>query len=250
MSSLAKFVEGKVVGVRQWTDRLFSIMVDAPVEPWQAGQFGKLVLEIDGEAVGRPYSYVNAPQERPLEFYYITLEGGPLTERLVRLKAGDTVHLAPRAAGFMILSELPQAENLWMLSTGTALGPFLAILKTPDPWPRFKDIVLVHAVRNANELTYRDQIDRLLAEHPGQLRYVPFVSREDTDFAIKGRVPQAIRDGSLQAKAGVELTSAKSQTMLCGNPDMVADTMNVLIEMGFKKNKRKDPGQITVENYW
>jgi ferredoxin/flavodoxin---NADP+ reductase len=250
MSGLGKFVEGKVVGVRRWSERLFSIMVDAPVEPWQAGQFGKLALEIGGEVVSRPYSYVNAPQERPLEFYYITLDGGPLTERLVKLNAGDTVYLAPRAAGFLVLSELPQAENLWLLSTGTALGPFLAILKTPDPWPRFKDIVLVHAVRTANELTYRDQVDRLLAAHPGQMRYVPFVSREDTDYAIRGRVPEAIRDGRLQAKAGVELNAAKSQVMLCGNPDMVKDTTDVLLEMGFKKNKRKDPGQITVENYW
>jgi ferredoxin--NADP+ reductase len=250
MSGLGKFVEGKVVGTRQWTDRLFSIMVDAPVEPWQAGQFGKLVLEIGGEAVGRPYSYVNAPHERPLEFYYITVAGGPLTDRLVKLVPGDTIYLSPKAAGFLVLSELPQAENLWMLSTGTALGPFLAILKTAEPWPRFKDLVLVHAVRNARELTYRDQIDRLLAEHPGQLRYVPFVSREQTDFALQARVPEAIRDGRLQAKAGVELAPSKSQVMLCGNPDMVKDTTDALIERGFRKNKRKEPGQITVENYW
>jgi ferredoxin--NADP+ reductase len=250
MSVMGKFVEGKVVGIRQWTDRLFSIMVDAPVEPWQSGQFGKLVLEIGGEAIGRPYSYVNAPDERPLEFYYITVEGGPLTERLVKLKPGDAIYLAPKAAGFLVLAELPQAENLWMLSTGTALGPFLSILKTPDPWARFRDVVLVHAVRSAAELTYRDQIDRLLAAHPGRLRYVPFVSREPTDFAIQARVPEAIRDGRLQAKAGVELSPAKSQVMICGNPDMVKDTTDTLIELGFKKNKRKDPGQITVENYW
>ena len=250
MSGLGKFVEGKVVGMRQWTDRLFSIMVDAPVEPWNAGQFGKLVLEIDGEVIGMTFYYVNAPHERPLEFYYITVEGGPLTDRLMKLKPGDTIHLAPKAAGFLVLSELPQAENLWMLSTGTALGPFLAILKTPDPWPRFKDLVLVHAVRNVRELTYRNQIDRLLAEHAGQLRYVPFVSREETDFAIQARVPEAIRDGRLQAKAGVDLTPSKSQVMICGNPDMVKDTTDTLIEMGFRKNKRKDPGQITVENYW
>jgi ferredoxin--NADP+ reductase len=250
VSGLAKFVEGKVVGVRQWTDRLFSIMVDAPVEPYNAGQFGKLVLEIDGEVVARPYSYVNAPQERPLEFYYITVDGGPLTERLIKLVPGNTIHLAPKAAGFLILSELPPAENLWLLSTGTALGPFLAILKTPDPWARFKDIALIHAVRHTHELTYRDQIDKLLAEHPGQLRYVPFVSRETTDFAIAARVPDAIRDGRLQAKAGMELTPEKSQIMICGNPDMVKDTTDTLLAMGFRKNKRKEPGHITVENYW
>jgi ferredoxin--NADP+ reductase len=250
MSGLAKFVEGKVVGVRQWTDRLFSIMVDAPVEPYNAGQFGKLVLEIDGEVVGRPYSYVNSPHERPLEFYYITVDGGPLTEKLVKMVPGDTIYLAPKAAGFMVLSELPPAENLWMLSTGTALGPFLAILKTPDPWSRFKDIALIHAVRHVHELTYRDQIDMLLARHPGQLRYVPFVSREITDFALSGRVPAAIRDGQLQKKARMELTPEKSQIMICGNPEMVSDTSATLIEMGFRKNKRKDPGHITVENYW
>jgi ferredoxin/flavodoxin---NADP+ reductase len=250
VSGLAKFVEGKVVGVRRWTDRLFSIMVDAPVEPYQAGQFGKLVLEIDGEVVARPYSYVNAPQERPLEFYYITVDGGPLTERLIGLVPGNTIYLAPKAAGFLILSELPPAENLWLLSTGTALGPFLAILKTPDPWSRFKDIALIHAVRHTHELTYRDQIDKLLAEHPGQLRYMPFVSREATDFALSGRVPDAIRDGRLQAKAGMELAPEKSQIMICGNPDMVKDTTDTLLAMGFRKNRRKEPGHITVENYW
>lgn len=250
MSVMGKFVEGRVVGVKQWTDRLFSIMVDAPVEPWQAGQFGKLALEIGGEAVGRPYSYVNAPHERPLEFYYITVEGGPLTERLGRLRPGDVVYLAPKAAGFLVLAELPQAENLWLLSTGTALGPFLAILKTAEPWQRFKDLVLVHAVRHAAELTYRDQIDRLLAEHGGQLRYVPFVSREPAACAIQGRVPDAIRNGSLAARAGVELSPAKSQVMICGNPDMVKDTTETLIGLGFRKNKRKEPGHITVENYW
>jgi ferredoxin--NADP+ reductase len=250
MSGLAKFVEGKVVGVRQWTDRLYSIMVDAAVEPYQAGQFGKLVLEIDGEIIARPYSYVNAPQERPLEFYYITVEGGPLTDRLIKLGPGDTIYLAPKAAGFLVLAELPPAENLWMLSTGTALGPFLAILKTADPWSRFKDIALIHAVRHVGELTYRDQIDKLLAQHPGQLRYVPFVSRENTDFALTGRVPEAIREGRLQEKAAMELMPEKSQIMICGNPDMVKDTTDTLLAMGFRKNKRKDPGHITVENYW
>ena len=250
MSGLAKFVEGKVVGVRQWTDRLYSIMVDAAVEPYQAGQFGKLVLEINGEVVARPYSYVNAPLERPLEFYYITVEGGPLTDRLIKLRPGDTIYLAPKAAGFLVLSELPPAENLWMLSTGTALGPFLAILKTADPWSRFKDIALIHAVRHVQELTYRDQIDKLLAQHPTKLRYVPFVSREQTDFALSGRVPEAIRDGRLQAKAGMHMTPEKSQIMICGNPDMVKDTTDTLLALGFRKNKRKEPGHITVENYW
>jgi ferredoxin/flavodoxin---NADP+ reductase len=245
-----KYSEGHVVNSKRWTERLHSLQVEAPVEPFKAGQFGKLALEINGEMVFRPYSYVNAPQERPLEFYFITLPEGPLTPRLVELELGDLIYVARRAAGFLTLSELPDADNLWLLSTGTAIGPFLSILKTEEPWHRFSSIVLVHAVRQAEELTYQDQIRQLLDGHPQHLKVISFVSREDTDFAIKGRVPEAIKDGRLVAKAGVQLSAEKSQVMICGNPDMVRDTSLVLEEQGFKKNRRKAPGHISVENYW
>ena len=161
---MGKFAEGRVVNSKRWTERLHSLQVDAPVEPFKAGQFGKLALEINGEMVFRPYSYVNAPQERPLEFYFITLEDGPLTQRLIKLDCGDPIYVAPRAAGYLTLSELRDAENLWLLSTGTAIGPFLSILKTEEPWRRFSSIVLVHAVRHAEELTYQDQIRQLIAD--------------------------------------------------------------------------------------
>ena len=235
---------------KRWTEQLFSLRVEAPVEPFKAGQFGKLALEINGEMVFRPYSYVNAPHERPLEFYFIAPPSGPLTRRLIELEPGDPIYVSPRAAGFLTLSEVPDAETLWLLSSGTAIGPFLSILKTEEPWRRFPSIVLVHAVRQAEELTYQDQIRQLLDEHPRRLKVISFVSREDIDFAIKGRVPEAIKDGRLEAKAGVQLAAEKSQVMICGNPDMVRDTSLVLEERGFKKNRRKAPGHITVENYW
>ncbi|MEK7876544.1 MAG: ferredoxin--NADP reductase [Pseudomonadota bacterium] len=247
---MSKFLQGQVVNLKRWTERLYSLRVEAPIEPFKAGQFGKLALDIDGQMVFRLYSFVNAPNERPLEFYFIVLANGPLTQRLIKLNFGDPIFVAPRAAGFLTLSELPEAKNLWLLSTGTAIGPFLSILKTGEPWRRFSSIVLVHAVRNAEELTYQDQIRRLLDEHPVQLKMVPFVSREDTSFAIKGRVPEAIKDGRLEAKAGVELSAERSQVMICGNPDMVRDTSLMLEERGLKKNRRKAPGHITIENYW
>jgi ferredoxin--NADP+ reductase len=137
-----------------------------------------------------------------------------------------------------------------MLSTGTALGPFLAMLKTDEPWDRFEKIVLAHAVRTAEELTYQDTIRKLLAVNPGQLIYVPFVSREDTEFAVKGRIPQAIEDGRLEERGGAEIRAEDSQVMLCGNPAMVDDTSEVLEARGLKKNKRREKGQITTENYW
>src|SRR5574342_10359 len=111
-----KWVEGKVVGLRPWTDQLFSLTVDAPVESFKAGQFARLALEIDGEQVARPYSYVNAPDERPLEFYFITVPSGPLTTRLAVLGPGDPVLVSSRPSGMLTLSELPEAEHLWLLS--------------------------------------------------------------------------------------------------------------------------------------
>src|SRR5690606_34920063 len=99
----------------------------------------------------------------------------------------------------------PDAEQLWMLSTGTGLGPFLSILKTDAPWKRFKQIVLVHAVRHGVELTYRDQIERLLNDHPEQWRMVSFVSREEHPGALSGRIPEAIADGRLEKAVGLQM---------------------------------------------
>ena len=245
-----KWIEGRVVDQQRWTDRLYSIRVDAAVEPFRAGQFGRLALEIGGEMVTRPYSFVNAPHERPHEFHYIHLDEGPLTTRLVALALGDRIFLAPRAAGFLTLAEVPEAEYLWLLSTGTAVGPFLSILKTEEVWRRFARVVLAHAVRKSAELAYRETIDALRAAHPGQFTFAPFVSREETDFAIRGRIPDAIQDGHLEATTGIGIDAHRSQVMLCGNPAMVTDTLAVLEARGLRRHKRKAPGHIHLESYW
>lgn len=250
----SKWIKGRVTAKKRWTERLFSLQVEAPEVSFTAGQFGRLALPMDigkgEEMVGRPYSFVNAPHTSPHEFYFIVLDNGPLSPRLAVLEPGDTVYLAPRASGFFSLSEVPAGEVLWCLSTGTALGPFLSFLRTEEPWPRFQRVVLAHAARFVNELSYREVIEAIRAAHPQQFQYIPFVSREKTDFALAGRIPDAIRDGRLEARAGFQLTPASAQTMLCGNPDMVRDTITVLEERGLKKNRRREPGHITVEAYW
>lgn len=247
---MQKWVEGTVVNQKRWTETLFTLKVEADIPAFEAGQFAKLALAVGGEMVARPYSFVNAPRERPHEFYYGTLPDGPLTQQLCKLEAGDTIYLAPRPAGFLVLSEIPSAANLWLISTGTGVGPFLSMLKTEAPWQRFAQVVLVHAVRHADELTYRDSIERLLGEHREQMRVVSFVSRETKPGALHGRIPAALDDGRLEAEAGVVLSANTSQVMICGNPEMVVDTNAVLIRRGMKKNRRRDPGHITVENYW
>src|SRR5712691_876031 len=189
---MQKWLDGTVVNQKRWTETLFSLQVEADVARFEAGQFAKLALAVDGEMVARPYSFVNAPTERPHEFYYVTLPDGPLTQRLCKLEAGDAIYLAPRPAGFLALSEIPDGENLWLISTGTGVGPFLSILKTESPWQRFKRVVLVHAVRHAEELAYRDIMERLLREHAGQMRLACFVSREKAPGTLQGRIPAAI----------------------------------------------------------
>ena len=246
---MSKFVQGTVAGKRCWAERLYSLQVDADIAPFQAGQFTKLALDIDGEVVGRAYSFINAPNETPLEFYFIEVPGGLLTQRLAALEAGGTVLVAPQAAGFLTLAEVPDAKHLWLLSTNTGIAPFLSILKTAEPWQRFERVVLAHAVRYADELAYGETIRNFAQQHGEQFRFVPFVSRADTNFALRARIPEAIADGRLETRAGVALAPESSQVMLCGNPDMVRDTTEALLARGLKKNRRHDPGHITVEIY-
>jgi ferredoxin--NADP+ reductase len=247
---MARWIEGEVVDNRHWTDTLYSLRVKAPIEPFVAGQFGRLALEIDGKPHGRPYSFVNAPHEEILEFYSIVVPEGPLSPRLELLEAGDRVLVGPKGAGFFTLEQVPDADTLWMLATGTALGPFLSMLKTEAPWQRFRNLVLSHAVRHAEELTYRDTIRGFRERDPARFKYVPFVSRKASGIALPGRVTTAIESGLLQRHTSLPMTPADSQVMLCGNPDMVRDSQNLLAGRGFEPNTRKQKGRVTTENYW
>ena len=239
-----KWLEARVTENRQWTEALFSLRVEGPRLAFEAGQFVRIALDIDGERVARPFSFVNAPADPTLEFYGIVVPEGPLSPRLARLGAGDTLFVAPNPAGFLVLSELPEAESLWLISTGTGIAPFLSILRTEAPWKRYRNVVLVHAVRHARELVYQEDIRRMK-----NLKYITFVSREAAGGSLAGRIPAAVADGRLEAAAGLALGQA-SQVMLCGNPDMLKDTSAALIARGLRKHRRRSPGQITVESFW
>lgn len=239
-----KWHEGRVIENRHWTDTAFSLRVEAPRLGFEAGQFVRIALE---EELARPFSFVNPPQDPVLEFYGIVVPGGPLSPRLARLRAGERLLVATNPAGFLVLSEVPEAETLWLVSTGTGIAPFLSILRTETPWKRFANVVLVHAVRHAAELVYQDLIRKLSKEHG--LRTVTFVSREASPGSLAGRIPTAIRDGRLEQAAGRAL-SGNVHVMLCGNPDMLKDAQAALAERGLRKHRRRTPGQITVESFW
>jgi len=242
---MTKWQPGRVVENRHWTETLFTLRVEGAQLGFEAGQFVRIALDIDGERVARPFSMVNAPAAGMLEFYGIVVPQGPLSPRLARLEAGDTLFVASNPAGFLVLSEVPAADTLWLMSTGTGIAPFVSMLRAGTPWQKFRNVVLVHAVRHARELVYREEVQSI----PG-VRYIPVVSREDAPGALRGRIPALVRAGTLEASAGLRLAPNASQVMLCGNPDMLKDTSAVLVERGLRKNRRRTPGHITVESFW
>ena len=246
---MTDWLQGTIIERRQWTDDLFSLRFEAPLAEFKSGQFVRIALDIDGERVGRPYSLVNAPDEPLLEIYFNVVKGGPLSPRLAVLEPGDTLWLSNTANGFMILDELPEARHLWLLATGTGIGPFLSILKTAAPWERFERIVLGHSVQHASELAYRELIESLLDAHGDQLRYVPLVTRESVSGALNQRIPATLASGALEAQAGIPMAPESSHVMLCGNSAMITDVTEELAKRAMQRHRRREPGHITTEKY-
>ena len=247
---MTDWVNGTVEAMTRWSDKLCSIKVKADLAQYNAGQFGKLSLIIDGERVSRAYSFVNAPDAGYHEFYIIKIPEGRLSPRLLDLQPGESVQISREASGFMTLNEVPEGRDLWMMATGTAIGPFLSILSDRQVFERFDNVVLVHGVREKQDLTYQSLIQTVKSQWFPRFSYIPVVSREDCPEILQGRIPALLINGLLEASAGLVISPLCTQTMLCGNPAMVKDTLTALQQKGLKKNLRREPGHITMENYW
>ncbi|WP_150140648.1 ferredoxin--NADP reductase [Candidatus Enterovibrio escicola] len=247
---MTNWIKAEVIKNHHWNKNLFSLVLDADVTSFIAGQFTKLGLEIDGKLIQRAYSYVNAPNSRNLEIYATRVVNGLLSPKLHALEISESVMITKEAYGFFTLDEIPQGKHLWMISTGTALGPFLSILQQEYVWQRFRKVILIHAVRFSADLSYQSKINALKQRYSGQLIVQPFVSRELESGALSGRITHALNNGMLERRVGFTLSPDQSQVMLCGNPQMVKEVRLLLINKGLKKNLRRIPGHVTIEQYW
>lgn len=244
------WIEGTVAGNVHLTQNLFSLRIEADLAPFVAGQYTSLALDIDGQRIAQPYSILSSPGRQPVEFFFYTNPDGQLSTELGKLQTGDSVWIQEQAEGGFTLQQVPQADNLWLLATGTGVAPFLSILQTPEPWERFGHVVLVYAVRQWLDLGYGELIKTLQTTHGDKFTFVPFVSREKIEGSIHGHIPASITSGTLERVAGRTMNLAGSQFMLCGNPGMVQDATMALEQKGFSRHKNGINGQITLESYW
>lgn len=246
---MAQWLSGTVTSNQHWHANLFSLKVKTPAFDFTAGQFVRLALNTADGRLQRAYSLVNSPGSAEQEFLVSTVADGKLSPLLQQLKMGDSIEISQPASGFFVLDEVPEGDNLWLIASGTGIGPYLSMLGTHKLWQRFTHIILVHSVRTVADLAYRELIAHCQQQHPGQLHYQPIVTREAHSGALSKRLPELIQSGELQS-ACQQALNTESQVMLCGNPDMIKDTKTMLESLGLTKNLRRAPGNITVEQYW
>lgn len=242
------WTEGRVTEWQRWAEGLATLRLAAEVQPFEAGQFFQLGLDIGGERIRRSYSASSAPGA-PLEFFLTNVPGGALTPALFRLEEGARLWVETTPRGFFTLRYVPPCEHLWMVATGTGLGPYVAMLRAESTWSHARQIVLVHGVRSHEHLAYRDELEALSQER--SLRYVPIVSgTQGPRAALQGRVTTALESGALERAAGLSLAPADSHVLLCGNPVMIGDMMALLEARGLRKHRARQPGHVTFEKYW
>ncbi len=246
--------EERVLSVHHWTDTLFSFTTTRdPALRFSNGHFTMIGLRVDGKPLLRAYSIASANYEDHLEFFSIKVPGGPLTSRLQHLQVGDAVIVGRKPTGTLVADYLLPGKRLYMLSTGTGLAPFMSIVRDPDIYEKFDQLILVHGVRQVEELAYHDLLVEHLPNHEflgdmisSKLRYYPTVTREA--YRNTGRVTDLIESGKLFEDLGVPaLDPAVDRIMICGSSDMLRDLKEMLETRGFKEGNTSTPGDFVIE---
>ena len=244
-----------VTEVQHYTDRLFRFRVTRPASlRFRSGEFVMIGLPGEnGKPILRAYSIASPNWDEELEFYSIKVPDGPLTSRLQHIQVGDTIIVGKKPTGTILIDYLLPAKRLYMLSTGTGLAPFMSVIRDPETYEKFEEVILVHGVREVKELAYHDYITQELPQHEflgelvsKQLKYYPTVTREP--FKNQGRINDLIESGKLFADLGVPaLNPLEDRVMLCGSPEMLASLKHILEQRDFEEGNTTRPGDFVIE---
>ena len=252
---MSAFLEERVLSVHHWTDRLFSFTTTRdPALRFSNGHFTMIGLRGEnGKPLLRAYSIASANYEEHLEFLSIKVQDGPLTSKLQHIQVGDTIIVGRKPTGTLLIDYLLPGKRLYLLSSGTGLAPFLSVIRDPETYEKFDEVVLVHGVREVAELAYHDYITKTLPEHEflgemvsKQLRYYPTVTREA--FHQTGRITDLIENGKLFSDLGVPpLDREQDRIMICGSPGLLKDLKTMLEARGFNEGNTSKPGDFVIE---
>lgn len=245
----------RVNSVTHWTDTLFSFRVARPPSlRFRSGEFVMIgLLKDDGKPLLRAYSIASPSWDDELEFYSIKVPDGPLTSKLQKIEAGDEIILRPKPVGTLVLDALLPAKRCWMICTGTGVAPFASLLRDPELWEAYDEVILAHTCRTVGELAYGAGIVEALPDDPligelvtGKLHYYPTTTRETS--AIEGRISDHIRDSSVFEHFGFPPWSPETdRVLICGNLALNKDIMSLCEAAGMEEGANSKPGHFVVE---
>ena len=244
----------RVTSVHHWNDTLFSFTTSRdPGFRFKNGHFIMIGLEHEGRPLMRAYSIASANYEEQLEFFSIKVENGPLTSKLQHIQVGDEIFVSSKPTGTLVLDHLIPGRNLYLLSTGTGLAPFISIIKDPATYEQYDKVILTHGVRHVSELAYTDLITGQLPNNEffgdmvrEKLIYYPTVTREP--FRNQGRLTDLMESGKLFDDIGLPAFDLEQDRfMLCGSPSMLKDLCAILDARGFNEARHGDLGHYVIE---
>jgi len=244
-----------VTAVRHWTDRLFSFRVTRPASlRFRSGEFVMIGLPDDkGKPILRAYSIASPNWDEELEFYSIKVPDGPLTSRLQHIRPGDQIILRPKPVGTLVLDALLPGKRLWFLATGTGIAPFASLMRDPETYERYDQVIMMHTCRESAELAYgRDLVDSLpadplIGEFVGaKLHYYPTTTREPSP--IMGRITDNLTLGKVFADLGLPPISPDTdRAMVCGSLAFNQDVKAVLEGFRLHEGANSEPREYVVE---
>ncbi|MBV1903228.1 MAG: ferredoxin--NADP reductase [Marinosulfonomonas sp.] len=244
-----------VTQVKHWTDRLFSFRVTRPKSlRFRSGEFVMIGLMGDnGRPLLRAYSIASPSWDDELEFYSIKVQDGPLTSRLQHIKAGDEIILRPKPVGTLVHDALLPGKRLYLFATGTGIAPFASLIRDPETYEKFDEVILTHTCRTVAELEYGRVLVESLPKDPligefigGKLRYYPTTTRQDSPKM--GRVTDRMRSGELFKDLGVPPISVDvDRAMVCGSMGLNKDIKEILEGFGLREGANSDPAHYVVE---